>query len=68
MQQYVAKRLLLTIPTILGAITLVFFAIHLAPGDPVSLFIPPSLPPAQTADLEKRINEKYGFNKSIYVQ
>jgi len=68
MQQYILKRLLLTIPTILGAITLVFFAIHFAPGDPVALFIPPDLPPSQTADLEKQVNAKYGFDKPIYVQ
>jgi ABC-type dipeptide/oligopeptide/nickel transport system permease component len=68
MQQYILKRLLLTIPTILGAITLVFFAIHFAPGDPVALFIPPDLPPSQTANLEKQINAKYGFDKPIYVQ
>jgi ABC-type dipeptide/oligopeptide/nickel transport system permease component len=40
----------------------------LAPGDPIALFIPPDLPPAQTAELEKRINEKYGFNEPIHVQ
>lgn len=68
MKQYVAKRLLLAIPTILGAITLVFFATHLAPGDPVSLFIPPDLPPDQSAQLAARINQKYGFDKPLYVQ
>lgn len=68
MQQYILKRLLLTVPTILGAITLVFFAMHFAPGDPVALFIPPDLPPTQTAQLEKQINAKYGFDKPIYVQ
>ena len=37
MQRYIAKRLLLAIPTVLGAITLVFLAMQLAPGDPVRL-------------------------------
>jgi ABC-type dipeptide/oligopeptide/nickel transport system permease component len=41
---------------------------QLAPGNPIALFIPPDLPPAQTAELEKRINEKYGFNDPVHVQ
>ena len=57
MQQYIIKRLLLAVPTIFGAVTLVFFAMQLAPGDPVSLFIPPDLPPDRSAELERRVNE-----------
>ena len=68
MQQYTLKRLLLTIPTVLGAVTLVFFAMQLAPGDPASLFIPPDLPPAQTEELVRQINAKYGFDDPIHVQ
>lgn len=68
MQQYLIKRLLLAVPTVFGAITLVFFAMHLAPGDPASLFIPPDLPPAQSDEMIKRINEKYGFDDPIHIQ
>jgi ABC-type dipeptide/oligopeptide/nickel transport system permease component len=67
-QRYILKRLSLAIPTILGAVTLVFFAMQLAPGDPASLFIPPDLPPADSAALEQRINEKYGFNDPLPAQ
>jgi peptide/nickel transport system permease protein len=67
-QRYIAKRLLLAIPTILGAISLVFVAMQLAPGDPVALFIPPDLPPADSAKLEQQINEKYGFDDPLGVQ
>ncbi|MCC6703418.1 MAG: ABC transporter permease [Thermomicrobiales bacterium] len=68
MAQYIVKRLLLAIPTIVGAITLVFFAMHLAPGDPMSLFIPPDLPPARTEELQREVNAKYGFDKPLYQQ
>lgn len=68
MKQYIIKRLLLAIPTIFGAVTLVFFAMQLAPGDPASLFIPPDLPPAQAEELVLQINAKYGFDDPIYVQ
>ncbi len=68
MQRYILKRLSLAIPTILGAVTLVFFAMQLAPGDPASLFIPPDLAPADSAALEKRINDKYGFDDPLPIQ
>ena len=68
MQRYIVKRLSLAIPTILGAVTLVFFAMQLAPGDPASLFIPPDLAPADSAALEQRINDKYGFDDPLPIQ
>jgi peptide/nickel transport system permease protein len=68
MQQYIVKRLLLAVPTIFGAITLVFFAMQAAPGDPSSLFIRPDLPSAESAEMLKRVNEKYGFDDPIHVQ
>jgi ABC-type dipeptide/oligopeptide/nickel transport system permease component len=65
---YIIKRLLLAFPTILGAVTLVFFAIHLAPGDPAALFIPPDLPSNQTDEAYARIRAQYGFDQPIPVQ
>lgn len=68
MLPYIIRRVLLAIPTIFGAVTLVFFAMQLAPGDPTSLFIPPDLPPADTEKLIQEINAKYGFDDPIHVQ
>ena len=68
MRTYLLKRLLLAIPTILGAVTLVFFAIHLAPGDPAALFIPPDLPSNQTAEAYAQIRAEYGFDQPLPVQ
>ncbi|MFO7271467.1 MAG: ABC transporter permease [Sphaerobacter thermophilus] len=68
MRAYILKRVLLAIPTILGAVTLVFFAMHLAPGDPASLFIPPDLPPEKSAELYAQIQREYGFDDPLYVQ
>jgi peptide/nickel transport system permease protein len=62
------KRLLLAVPTILGAVTLVFFSIRLAPGDPAALFIPPDLPSDQTAEMYERIRAQYGFDQPLPVQ
>jgi peptide/nickel transport system permease protein len=67
-RQYVVKRLLLAVPTILGAVTLVFVAIHLAPGDPAALFIPPDLPAGETEEAYARIRAQYGFDQPLHVQ
>jgi peptide/nickel transport system permease protein len=68
MQQYAIKRLLLAVPTILGAVILVFFMMRVVPGDPVALFIPPDTPAGATEQLEAKIRHEYGFDKPIYVQ
>lgn len=68
MRKYIFKRLLLAIPSILGAATLVFFAMHLAPGDPAVMFVPPDLQGADAAAWLEKVNEKYGFNDPLPVQ
>jgi peptide/nickel transport system permease protein len=35
----IGRRLLLLVPTVLGVVTLVFFLVHLIPGDPVELML-----------------------------
>ena len=39
MKRYFFQRLLLLLPTLLGALTLVFFLIHLVPGDPIEVML-----------------------------
>ena len=39
MKRYFLNRLLLLLPTLLGALTLVFFLINLVPGDPVEVML-----------------------------
>ncbi len=39
MKRYLLQRLLLLLPTLLGALTLVFVLIHLIPGDPVEVML-----------------------------
>lgn len=68
MGTYIVKRLLLAIPTVFGAVTLVFFAMQLAPGDPVALFIPPDLSGGASEELVAEIRARYGFDKPVYVQ
>lgn len=39
MKRYLIKRLLLFLPTLVGSLTLVFFLIHVIPGDPVEVML-----------------------------
>jgi peptide/nickel transport system permease protein len=39
MARYLIKRLLTILPTMLGVVTLVFFLVHLIPGDPVAVML-----------------------------
>lgn len=39
MFQYILKRLLITIPVLLGVCTISFFLIHMIPGDPIDLML-----------------------------
>src|SRR5437764_14957409 len=68
MRQYIVKRLLLAIPTVVGAVTLVFFAIRLAPGDPAALFIPPDLTGNAQQEAYERIKRQYGFDRPLIEQ
>jgi len=64
MWAYVGRRLLLAIPTLLGASVIVFAMVHLAPGDPISAVMPPDATPAEVL-VAKRA---YGFDRPLAVQ
>jgi len=69
MQVYIVKRLLMMIPTIFVVITVVFFSLHLAPGDPISMLIPPDVGVGDARDeMVTRIKAQYGFDKPLHVQ
>ena len=48
MIRYLTRRLLLTIPVILGVATLVFSLIHLVPGDPAQVMLGEGATPDNT--------------------
>ncbi len=68
MWSYFLRRLLLSIPTVLGAVTLVFCVMRVIPGDPIALLIPPDTPGADTAAAAARIRHEYGFDRPLYQQ
>ncbi len=62
---YIVRRLLAAIPLVLGVATIVFFVVHLAPGDPASLYIAPGVSPEaveqvrQNMGLDRPVHERY---------
>ena len=64
MGKYVVKRLISMIPVLFGVVTLVFFMLHFAPGDPARTVLGEA---ATEADLVEQ-REKMGLNDSILVQ
>lgn len=64
MKRYLLQRLLLLLPTLLGALTLVFCLIHLIPGDPVEVMLGET---ASAADKEE-LRRALGLDQSLFVQ
>jgi peptide/nickel transport system permease protein len=64
MRGFFLRRLAVVIPTVIGAVTLVFFFLHMIPGDPVEVMLGET---AQQADKE-RLRQELGLNHPLYVQ
>jgi peptide/nickel transport system permease protein len=61
---FLIRRLLLTIPVLLGVATLVFSLVHLVPGDPVQAMLGESASPQDVAELRGRL----GLDRPLYEQ
>lgn len=61
---FLLRRLVYTIPIMLGVAIVCFALVHLAPGDPLVSILPPDA----SADLQARLAELYGFNRSYPEQ
>lgn len=64
MKRYFIHRLLLLLPTLLGALTLVFLLVHLIPGDPVDVMLGET---ASAADKEE-LRRALGFDRPLAHQ
>jgi peptide/nickel transport system permease protein len=62
--RFLVRRLLLTIPVLVGVATLVFSLIHLVPGDPVQDMLGESASPQDVAQLRTTL----GLDRPLYVQ
>jgi ABC-type dipeptide/oligopeptide/nickel transport system permease component len=64
MTRYLARRLALTIPVLLGVATLVFSLIHLVPGDPAQAMLGDSASPQDVA----RLRTSLGLDRPLLAQ
>src|SRR6187200_59262 len=70
MFNYVVRRLLLMIPTLLGITALVFFVVALSPGGIAAALQSQEMGmrPSEREALRKYYNERYGLDKPLGVQ
>ena len=66
MGTYLRGRLLRAIPVVLGVSTLVFFMIHLLPGDPAEEIA--SRSPGMTQETVQKIRVQLGLDQPLYTQ
>ncbi len=64
MLQFIVRRLLQTIPVIIGVTILVFSLMHLIPGDPAQIIAGEAAPAHQV----EAIRERLGLNDPLHVQ
>lgn len=62
---YLLQRLLYTVPLLLGAVTIVFVLVHLAPGNPVDYIIGES---GADKEMIARLTADMGLDRPLYIQ
>jgi peptide/nickel transport system permease protein len=66
MLKYLIRRLLISIPVLLGITMITFGAYNLAPGDPISAMIDPTVP--MPPEVLIKMKEDLGLNKPVAVR
>ncbi len=64
MTGFLLRRLLYTLPIMLGVALVCFALVHLSPGDPLVSILPPDA----SVELQRQLMELYGFNRSYPEQ
>ncbi|CAN5526196.1 ABC transporter permease [soil metagenome] len=64
MTSYLLRRLLGAIPLLLGILTIIFFIIHLAPGDPTARFFNPNVSP----EVIEQMRRNLGLDQPLHIQ
>lgn len=64
MLTFLFRRVLYTLPIMLGVALVCFALVHLSPGDPLVSILPPDA----SAELQQQMIELYGFNRSYPEQ
>lgn len=64
MFKYIAKRFLISIPVVLGAMTLIFLLVYAMPGDPAAYVAGENAPAAVVEELRRQM----GLDQPIHIQ
>ncbi len=65
---YILKRLLQAIPLLLGIITVTFFIVRLAPGDPMDIYLEAEGQGQIDPQVIELLRQKYGLDQPIHIQ
>lgn len=68
MIRFIAKRLLQAVPLLLGIATITFFIVHVAPGDPMDMFLEPRLRRQMDPEAIELLRQKFGLDQPVHVQ
>ncbi|MGH7564725.1 MAG: ABC transporter permease [Gemmatimonadota bacterium] len=68
MIRYVVKRLVLAVPLLVGIATVTFVFVHLAPGDPMDIYLEPRFRREVDPEVIEMIRRKYGLDQPLHVQ
>ena len=66
MIKYIIRRIVISLPVLIGITLITFTAYNLAPGDPISAMIDPTLP--LSGEMIERLKEEYGLNKPLPIR
>src|SRR5882757_4722552 len=61
---FAVRRLLQAIPILLGVSLVVFGLVHIVPGNPIDMLMPPEASPEVIAQMKAA----FGFDKPLYIQ
>ena len=64
MLSYLLRRLIGAVPLLLGILTLIFFIIHLAPGDPTARYFSPNVAP----EVVEQMRRNLGLDQPLHIQ
>jgi peptide/nickel transport system permease protein len=71
MQRFLIRRFLFTIPVVFFVLLLVFLSLHLAPGDPMDLLLPPDSPWTDAENRDEYIQHlraRWGLDLPLHQQ
>ncbi len=68
MWKHILKRLAQAIPLTWGILTITFFISHLAPGDPMDMYLEPQRQRQVDPEVIELLRKKYGLDQPIHVQ